>query len=32
LRQWQEVQELLRNPLSWKRNPLTMQIAEPKAD
>jgi hypothetical protein len=31
--EWQEVQELLRNPLSpWKRNHLTTQIAEPKAD
>ena len=31
--EWQEVQELLCNPLSaWKRNHLTVQIAEPKAD
>jgi hypothetical protein len=33
LREWQEVQELLCNPLSpWKRNHLTVQIPDPKAD
>jgi hypothetical protein len=33
LREWQEVQELLCNPLStWKRNTWAMQIAEPTAD